>query len=524
VSLRLAAASLARNPGHAAIAATFLVASLGLAMFAVAYRSTLLLGQRDEASFAVPASYVLTEDFEQLVPVLHGAQKLPTKPTPILRWSGNVPSGATFGFLALPSRALPAIGGWRGDFSSRPRTQLAQDLHPTGASLRTLALPPGRSFTLPVSGLAHGDDIGFRAFFRSQLGDYVAVPLGHTEGARRVVLHARIPFRHATLAQLHFDILNNGRTTANAGTGIQPSAKGTVTFGTPRVDGTPIPRAFARWVGTGGISGRGLTFGYVLTPDLNAVFRPRQPTDGRPLPVLVTPTVAAAAGPHGILPLDIEGEQIAARVVGVVQRFPSIDGDAVVADLQQAGTRLDTRSPGLGTPDELWLNGTTAPQAPELTVASHAETLAHLRADPLARGALITLAGTAAVALLLALLGLVLAVVGDVRDDRGELFDLEAQGASPATIRTHLRLRSALVAVFGVLGGIGLGAILSVLVISLVSVTASAAEPEPPLRLSLDTPLLALAAVAYVAAAMLLVGLATALRGRAPAREAEVAA
>src|SRR5581483_9519508 len=150
--------------------------------------------------------------------------------------------------------------------------------------------------------------------------------------------------------------------------------------------------------------------------------------------------------------------------------------------------------------------GSTPPHAPELTVTSHAETLAQLRADPLARGALITLAGTAAVALLLALL------------------DLEAQGASPATIRRHLRLRSSLVAAFGILGGVALGAILSALVISLVSVTASAAEPEPPLRLELDVPLLALAAVAYVAAAMLLVGLATALRGRAPAREAEVAA
>jgi FtsX-like permease family len=523
LSLRLAAASLARNPGHAAIAATFLVASLGLAMFAVAYRSTLLLGQRDEAAFAVPAAYVLTEDFEQLVPVLHGAQHLTAKPTPIDRLSGNIPTGATFGFLALPGSALPTIGGWRSDFSSRSRTQLASALQPSGAALRTLALPHGRSFSLPVTGSAHGDDVGIRAFFRSALGDYVAVSLGHTDGAKRVVLHARIPFRHATLAQLRFDILNNGRITANAGTGIQPSAKGTVTFGTPSVDGTPIPNAFAHWVGTSGVSGRGARVGYVLTPDVDAIFRPLQPTDGRPLPVLVTPAIAAAAGPHRIVPLDIEGEQIAARIVGVVRRFPSIDGNAVVADLTQAATRLDTRSPGLGTPDELWLAGATPPQTPELTVASHAATLARLRADPLARGALITLAGTAAVALLLALLGLVLAVVGDVRDDRGELFDLEAQGASPATIRTHLRLRSALVATFGVLGGVALGAVLSVLVISLVAVTAGAAEPEPPLRLSLDVPLLAVAAIAYVAAAAVLVGLATALRGRAPAREAEVA-
>jgi hypothetical protein len=519
ISLRLAAASLARNPGHAAIAATFLVASLGLALFAVAYRSTLLHGQRDEASFAVPADYVLTEDFQQLVPVLHGAAGVTG--TPISRLSGNVPSGTTFGYLALPARALPAIGGWRSDFSGTPRARLASALSPQPVTLRTLALPHGRTFTLPVTG-HDGDDIGVRAFFRSTLGDYVAVSLGHTNGSKRVVLHGRIPFRHATLAQLRFDILNNGRITANGGTGIQPSAKGSLSFGTPRVDGAPIRAALAHWVGTGGVSGRAAKLGFVLTPDLNGVLRPLQATDGRALPVLATPGVAREAGPHGIIPLDVEGETIAARIVGVVQRFPSIVGDAVVADLGQSSTRLDTRSPGLGTTDELWVNR-ARPSTPELTVASHADTLARLQADPLARGALLTLAGTAAVSLLLALLGLVLSVVGDVRDERGELFDLEAQGASPATIRRHLRLRAALVAAFGVAGGIVLGAILSALVISLVSVTASAAEPEPPLRLSLDLPLLAVAAVVYVLLAALLVGIATSLRGRAPARAAEAA-
>jgi hypothetical protein len=81
-----------------------------------------------------------------------------------------------------------------------------------------------------------------------------------------------------------------------------------------------------------------------------------------------------------------------------------------------------------------------------------------------------------------------------------------------------------LVAIFGVVGGVLLGTILSTLVISLVSVTASAAEPEPPLVLALDWPLLAIAFVGYVVAAALLVGAATLLRGRAPSRAAEAAA
>jgi hypothetical protein len=518
IALRLAAASLARNPGHAAIAATFLVASLGLALFAVAYRSTLIRGQHDEAAYAVPASYVLSEDLAQLVPVLHGPA--PAGSIHVLRLSGNVASGTTFSFLGLGS--LNGVGGWRTDFATRSLPELGAAIAPhADTSLRTTALPRGRRFTVAVT--TKGDDVAVRAIFRSPLGDYESVPLGQTAGPRPVVLHGRVPFVHASLAQVELDLLNGGRNSANAGTGLQPAAKGVLTFGTPRVDGRSVTAAFASWIGTNGISGASRRLGYVLTPDRTSRFRPRQPTDGSVLRVLATPHVAAAAGPNGIIPLEIEGELVAARIVGVVKRFPSIVGDAVIADRVTAATTLDTRSPGLGTTDELWLNNTLRPSVPQLALQSRADTLAQLQADPLARGALLTLAGTAAVALLLALVGLLLAVVGDMRDDRGELFDLEAQGASPATIRAHLRLRALLVAVFGILGGLALGALLSALVISLVSVTAGSAKPEPPLLLSLDLPLLATAAATYVLLATLLVVAATALRGRAPARAAEVA-
>ena len=60
---------------------------------------------------------------------------------------------------------------------------------------------------------------------------------------------------------------------------------------------------------------------------------------------------------------------------------------------------------------------------------------AEARRDPLAHGTLLALIGTAAVALILAALGLALAVRADLRDDSGEHFDLEAQGASPAFLR-----------------------------------------------------------------------------------------
>jgi Na+-transporting methylmalonyl-CoA/oxaloacetate decarboxylase gamma subunit len=345
-------------------------------------------------------------------------------------------------------------------------------------------------------------------------------------------LHARIPFPHGTLARFQFYLLGNLHGSANGGIGIQPSAKGIITFGTPRVNGKPIANAFNTWTGTGGVSGRTDRVGYLITPDRTGVYRPAQPTDNAPLPILATPAVAAEANAQRILPLQIEGDQITARVVGVVKRFPSANGDAVIADRQTASTLLDTQSPGLGLTDELWLNvqdeaaaaaKLAQPPFTQMTVQSRAATLAQLQSDPLARGALITLAGTAIVALVLALLGLLLSAVGEVRDERGDLFDLEAQGASPATMRAQLRLRALLVALFGIAGGIALGAILSSLVISLVDVTATAAAPQPPLALVLDWPVLAVAAAAYVVAAAVLVGFATRLRGRAPQRAAEVA-
>jgi ABC-type antimicrobial peptide transport system permease subunit len=117
-------------------------------------------------------------------------------------------------------------------------------------------------------------------------------------------------------------------------------------------------------------------------------------------------------------------------------------------------------------------------------------------------------------------------VVADLRDERGELFDLEAQGAAPADLRAQVRLRAGIVAALGVAGGALTGAVLSVLVVDLVRLTANAARPEPPLLVAVDLPVVVLAVVAYALAAGAVVGLATAraFRSPAPSRVTEAAA
>jgi hypothetical protein len=197
--------------------------------------------------------------------------------------------------------------------------------------------------------------------------------------------------------------------------------------------------------------------------------------------------------------------------VGIVRHFPSVTGPAVVADLGWLSTALDARQPGTGPANEVWLEAPASAarrlaRSPfdRLAVASQRSLDESLRSDPLARGSLAILGGTAVVALALALLGLLLTVASDRSDESGELFDLETQGASERDLRRHLRLRVGMLTVIGTLGGIATGVVLGALVVDVVTVTAGATNPEPPLVLAFDWPLLALgfAAVAVLAATL----------------------
>src|SRR5262249_56052578 len=106
------------------------------------------------------------------------------------------------------------------------------------------------------------------------------------------------------------------------------------------------------------------------------------------------------------------------------------------------------------------------PRLPGVQVTYQSRVEASLRDDPLARAVLWTLAGLALVGFALALAGLAVAVTTDVRDERGELFDLEAQGARPSALRRHVRLRAGGLPALRLTRGIPLPPVLSVLVLS----------------------------------------------------------
>jgi ABC-type antimicrobial peptide transport system permease subunit len=145
--------------------------------------------------------------------------------------------------------------------------------------------------------------------------------------------------------------------------------------------------------------------------------------------------------------------------------------------------------------------------------------------EPLARAITITLATAAILTLVLAAVGFGVALTSELRDERDELFDLEAQGVAPSTLRQQFRVRAVVLVLLGALGGAAVGFLLSRLVVAVVRVSAATSSPDPPLRLE-PSWLLAgagLAVLVVALAGVVELTTRTAFRGEVPRRGAQEA-
>ena len=550
LAFRLAALSLARRPGYAAVAVGFVVVSISLALFTETYRSTLVRGQREQAAYAIPADDVVREDLSQLVPVRSAVTPEVERSLgpgvsvePVTRLTGSIQGAADvtgIAVLGLKGPALRRIDGWRGDFSSNSPDELARRLEPgRPVAIRGAALPPGATrLELPITVI--DKDFGVAASILGRDGSFTTIELGHNTGPRPQLLAAAIPpaARGGSLVAFRFEpppkLEERG---ADAGA----PAVGSVSLGLPRADGKVVTD-YADWIGTTGVSrlkpGGGLRFGLTLTNQVDTYVRPRQPTDGLRLPAVVSPRMAEIAGPDRLLGIVVAGQPIVFRVAAVVRRFPGTASaeteDFVVADGATLRSALNASAPGAGFPTELWLEVAGSrrsavearlrePPFPLLAVLSQAALERSLHSEPAARAALAMLKAAALTAILLALLALVLGAVSERRDEAAESFDLEAQGTSPARLRRQLRLRALVVAVAGVAGGIVTGLALSLLVVRFVELTANATTPSPPLTLSFDWLVIVLSGLLAIGLGAVLVGLVTgrAFREPSPTRYGE---
>ena len=534
VGARLAAVTLGRGPGAAAVTVAFLTLAFALALLAEGYRATLVQAESDQASFAVPLDVVVREDLKSLIPVLdaaplsrYAALAGGSKAVPVVRIRGSVGnaegvSGITV--LGLPAAETAKLHGWRSDFSGDSRGALVSALTPPAdAAVKGIPLGSRLSFD------AGAGIVSLRATIATPDGRYTFVELGPLKDHAVTHFDRALPARLRGGKLVALELVPPRLVDRGADAG-RPLA------GTLRLGGLDAQA----WLGEGGVelrpAGDGVELTYRINLENDAKIRARQATDSAPPAVLVTPRLAAlVGGVGGKLALEIGGRRVPVRVAAVVDHFPGTSGDVVVGDITSLATAVNTQVPGAGETNEVWLDvpsgGTDAAMAAlakppfrGVESVSRAALLDEARDDPLGHGTLLALDSAAVVALLLAALGLALTVLSDLRDDRGDLYDLESQGAEPRLLRRIVRVRALVVGLAGVIAGAAAGALLALLVTRVVSVTARASTSDLPLRTSFDLRVLVIAAVAYLLLAAALVTLATrrAFRDdRGPARAQE---
>ena len=519
VGTRLAAVTLGRGPGAAGVTVAFLTLAFALALLAEGYRSTLVQAERDQASFAVPLDVVVREDLRSLVPVLdasslerYGSVAEGSRAVPILRvrtGTGNAEGIRGVIMLGLPAGEIPNVSGWRDDFSDRSRSELAALVRPA-APIAVQGIRLGSRLTF----LAGPGVVSLVATIATPDGRYSSVDLGplSADAPTRVDRLLPVRLRGGTLVAL--GLIPPRLTDRGADAGVSLA-------GRLRLTGLDA----SSWIGEGGVVPRpapgGVELAYRISQQSDARLRAPQATDAAVPQVIVTPRLGVLAGGEGgRLVFALGGRQVPVQVAAIVDRFPGTEGEAVVGDIGALGTAVNAQVPGAGRANEVWLDVPTSEiggamatlaRQPYRAVesVSRVALLDEARDDPLGHGTLLALDSAAIVALLLAALGLALTVRTDLRDDQGELYDLEAQGASPSLLRRIVRVRALVVGIAGVLAGAVAGLLLALLVTRVVAVTARAAATPLPLQTSFDLRVVGVAALVYLLVAAALVALAT---------------
>ena len=416
--------------------------------------------------------------------------------------------------IGLPPSALAGLRGWRDDL---------------GADAATLgrAIAVDGDFTVP--GIALAADAATIALTVTHAGDPVylsAVVAGTNGDAARIFLGTLHPGRETLAAPLPEDA-RGGRIIAVV------ISEGRLVAGPTHPAG--LARATLAFEGLDALTGRD-PVAVEVNGTQSAVLRAPLATDGLVLPAIVGSDLADAARAKdgSVLAITLGDRDLARiRVVGVLPRFPGAPeagGAFAVVALDPLLMAMDGAAPGAGRPDEAWLrvdapartaDVRTALSAPPFRTVAARSRLgleAAAAADPFASSILAAFAAAGAAGLLLAALGLALAALADLRDESGELRDLEAQGMGPRALRRQVGARTLILAAGGTLSGVVMGLGLAFLVTAAVGVGADGSRPTPPLILDVPLAGLAVATAAPLVAAAALAAITAGRAFRAAAR------
>jgi hypothetical protein len=493
VAARLAASSAVRRPLRTVVTVGFVTAAVGAVVFAGAYRATLQSGSADTAAFDVPADARLTAGPQGDDPVaLQARVPLPGPAYAVLRTVAGVRTSATSGdavqVLGLDPAALPLVSRWDRTVGASSPASAADSLR-SATPAAGIALAPGTTdLVIPVASWTRAGDgvVDVTAWVTGADGREAGAPLVLSDGA----LRGRLPDLggdvHLTAVTMRENPADATRRQHRLGEGGTTSSflSGRLVLGPPAGSSGP----WAAWSSrTSDVTATAstLTLSYELAGPL-VVVRPGL-TERAPVRVLADAETAARGT---ALRLDLGGgDAVAAQVVGTLPRFPTTGQRFLVADRVALAAALDDHVPGTGAPHELWAGSGTpglaaalaAPPWDRAAVVTQEQRRTALEADAVGQGAGWLLLVAAAVALLVAVVSLVLLVVGERRDDAGQLLAHEADGVATSTLRRSLWWRAVAAAIPALVAGTVAGLVLTRSVSTLVALSASGTAPTPPL-------------------------------------------
>lgn len=520
LSVRLAVLSVARSPGRAAAATTFLAVAVGAALFSLEYQATLTAQARAQARFAVGATaraVAPTADSGALTGLLANGRGA----VPVLRLqaatvqNGDV-GGLSFQLLGLPARQLGRVEGWRSGFSSASRSQLARELRPQPVSLQGPGLPAGgsmlrlyaRSFSSAqrvavVDLLGAGD-----AFHTLRLG-----LIGRSWRQLQVSLPANL--QGSRVVGVAFPVISG----VSQSPVVTPGAiNGNVTSSPDHVQaGGLAVRTPAGWRPVASLqswtAANSLGFQAVINQvsfahgpirhgvDLRLeatsvpLIRPQtrlQHTGGGPssqpfayaLPALAGPALASQAV-GGTVAVNVAGTQVMLDIIGKASLFPTVTTSPTafaVVDYQTLLAALNVDTPGTASPNEAWFFSHPPRQVPATLTLTRLKTReAALTQAPLAAGTRELLLGAGIASALLAVLALLMFAEETVTRQRQIHAEYVAMGVAPRTLRHSIQLQIPLLCVAGLAGAIIGGLIALRITSALVSVTATSGRPLPPI-------------------------------------------
>lgn len=495
--LRLSLLSLSRDPGRPAATLTLLAFSLGAIVFATCWSATLRGGIDDAAAYRSGLDLRVTElgtglsIAPSVVPVDRYAALGPdVTAVPVLREGSTTQPGSRVDILGIDPAVLPTLPGWRADFSPTPVTELANRLKvdepPGGWAVTGHRLPEG-STELDLRFRYRGESLRLDAIVWTEDGDSTRIPLGTVrDGMTRAT--APLP-KSAIGGWLTTLVFYNDRIVA--GTGHQHG----------------VFRSSVRFDGLDGlVDDREIPLEIFTVAA--AIIRAPQVTDGMVLPAVVSPDLAAEARADGTLDLHVGSGTIPIRVVGTADRVPTVVSDDprfVIVPLDPFIVAVASAVPGSGRPSEMWVSvpdpqrqadvraALAKPPFRFAQVAARSDLIAAQAADPLSQAIVWAQVVAALAGLTLSIGALVMGAVTDLRDERGELADLEAQGVPPSALRWHALARTAWLAIGGSIAGLIAGVGLAVVVTGALAIDAQGNLPIPPLQVVL--PPLEIAAV-----------------------------